>query len=87
MEHIKYLLNNNDIDKAIKMLKQIIKSNNDSDEAYFLLGNAYCKKNDWQQAINAYCQAIELNPESPALMGYKHLQEIMDFFNHDLYNP
>lgn len=87
MDHIKELLNNNDIDKAIELLKLSIADNKNCDTAYFMLGNAYCKKNNWQQAINAYCQAIELNPESPAKMAYCHLQEIMTFFNHDLYNP
>ena len=87
MNHIKELLNNNNTDKAIELLSLAIANNPHCDEAYVLLGNAHCKKNDWQQAMNAYCQAIELNPESPAVMAYKHLQEIMDFFNHDLYNP
>ena len=87
MEHIKELLNNNEINKAIEALQQIINSDSKCDEALFLLGNAYCKKNAWQQAMNAYCQAIEINPESPALMAYNHLQDIMNFFNTDLYNP
>lgn len=87
MDRIKELLNNNDIDKAIELLELSIADNKNCDEAYFMLGNAYCKKNNWQQAMNAYCQAIELNPESPAQMAYNHLQDIMKFFNHDLYNP
>jgi tetratricopeptide (TPR) repeat protein len=64
-----------------------IADNPKCDEAYFLLGNAYCKKNDWREALNAYCQAIDLNPNGPARMAYEHIIEILDFFHHDLYNP
>ena len=87
MIHIKELIDNNETDKAISLLNQIIEKDKTCDEAYFLLGNAYCKKNAWQQALNAYCQAIDINPESPATTAYQHIQEILSFFNHDLYNP
>ena len=36
------------------------------DEAYYLRGNAYRKQGNWQQALNNYQYAIDLNPESPA---------------------
>lgn len=87
LDEIKQLLQDNKTDVAIALLENITSENNRDDEAYFLLGNAYSKKNAWQQALNAYCQAIEINPESPARLAYNHIQEILSFFNHDLYNP
>lgn len=87
IDEIKALLHNNDIDTAINKLNNIIASDNSNDEAYFLLGNAYCKKSNWQQAINAYCQAININPESPAKLAYDRVNEILDFYNRDIYNP
>ena len=51
-----------------------------------MLGNAYRKKGDWQGAINNYLMAMELNPESPAVNAYKMANEILDFYNKDMYN-
>lgn len=87
LDDIKSLLQNNQTDIAIAQLEKLTIAKHDDDEIFFLLGNAYCKKNDWQQALNAYCKAIEINHDSPARLAYEHIQEIMSFFNHDLYNP
>ncbi len=87
LNKINDLIQNNDIEQAITTLNSFIADNPKCDEAYFLLGNAYCKKNAWREALNAYCQAIDLNPNGPARMAYEHIIEILDFFHHDLYNP
>ena len=65
MNHIKELLNNNNTDKAIELLSLAIANNPHCDEAYFLLGNAHCKKNDWQQAMNA--STLKLLPQKQVL--------------------
>lgn len=87
LDKIKSLLLDNQTDIAISQLTELATNNPNDDNIFFLLGNAYCKENNWQQALNAYCQAIEINPDSPARLAYEHIQEIMSFFNHDLYNP
>lgn len=87
IDKIRELIQSNHIEQAINDLNSIILNQQPCDEVYFLLGNAYCKKNAWREALNAYCQAIELNPESPARMAYDHIIEILDFYNHDFYNP
>lgn len=87
LEKINKLIQNNNIEQAIAALNIFIADNKSCDEAYFLLGNAYCKKNAWREALNAYCQATELNPDGPAQMAYDHIIEILNFFHHDLYNP
>ena len=87
LNEINDLIQNNNIEQAITALSSFIAYNQSCDEAYFLLGNAYCKKNAWREALNAYSQAMELNPDGPARMAYDHIIEILDFFHHDLYNP
>lgn len=87
LDNIRELISNNNLEQAINELNSIIENNKSCDEAYFLLGNAHSKNNNWREAINAYCKAIEINPDSPACVAYQHIIEIMDFFNHDLYNP
>ncbi|MBO5507222.1 MAG: tetratricopeptide repeat protein, partial [Bacteroides sp.] len=57
-----------------------------NDEPYYLLGNAYRKMGDWQQALNNYLEAIERNPESPAVSARDMLMNILNFYNKDMYN-
>lgn len=87
LKTIKELINQGQIDQAIKELDVIIaNSPSTSDEAYYLRGNAYRKKGDWQTALNNYLSAIEINPESPALPAKDMLMDILNFFNKDMYN-
>lgn len=55
--------------------------------AYYLRGNAYRQMGDWRGAINNYLEAIELDPEGPAAEAYRAAQQVLGFYNHDLYNP
>lgn len=56
-------------------------------EEYFREGNEYRKKGDFKNAMNCYLEAIELDPESPALEAKKMLEDIFNFYNKDAYNP
>ena len=87
IENIKKLISNNEIEEAIQALHLKLKTEPKNDEAFFLLGNAYCKLNDWQQALNAYGQALSINPQSPARIAHDRVLEIFNFYNKDIYNP
>ena len=50
------------------------------------MGNAWRKKGNWQMAMNTYLEAIQLNPESPAKQALDIANEILDFYNKDMYN-
>ena len=54
---------------------------------YYLKGNEYRRQGNWQQAINCYLEAIELDPESPAVQAKEMLDDILNYYNKDLYNP
>ena len=56
-------------------------------EEFYRLGNEFRKKGDWQQALNNYMEAIALDPESPAAEAKKMLEDILDFYHKDAYNP
>ena len=56
-------------------------------EEYYQLGNRYRKEGNWQMAINNYVLAIELDPSSPAVEAKQMLDDILDFYNKDAYNP
>lgn len=74
--HCDYLIENNkEADK--KLVAQL----------FYIRGNAYRQLGDWGKAMSSYLEASDRDPESPAKQAYAHALEILDFYNHDLYNP
>ena len=74
--HCDYLIENNK-DEDKKVIGQL----------YYLRGNAYRQLGDWGKAMSSYLEAAERDPDGPAKQAYAHALEILDFYNHDLYNP
>ncbi len=88
LQEVKDLIDDGRADKAIDMLSGVVNLDDSTDsELFYLLGNAYRKKGDWQQAINNYLEAVERNPESPAAEAHAMLMNILNFRNTELYNP
>ena len=87
LTHIKEQIKDGNIEADIYGLNQYIQEKQDcNDEPFYLLGNAYRKRGDWQLALNNYLEAIERNPESPAIHARKMLMDILEFYNKDMYN-
>lgn len=91
-EQAKQFIAENNPDKALEILEkalaeEIESSNAESTTHYYIMGNAHRKKGEWEKAMNAYQEAIELDQNSPAVDAKKHLNEIMAFHHKDLYNP
>jgi tetratricopeptide (TPR) repeat protein len=83
----KELIGKGKVDSAIQLLNQCIENHEAcTDEPFYLLGNAYRKQGNWQMALNNYLEAIEKNPESPAVNAKKMLMDILEFYNKDMYN-
>jgi len=56
-------------------------------EEYYKQGNEYRRQGNFQEAINSYLEAIALDPDSPAAEAKRMLDEILNFYNKDAYNP
>lgn len=56
-------------------------------EEYYELGNEYRKKGDWQHAMDNYLEAIALDPSSPAVEAKLMLDDILNYYHKDSYNP
>ena len=56
-------------------------------QEWYEQGNAFRKESKWHEAINCYRQAIELDPQSPAVEAKRMLEDIMAFYHKDYYNP
>ena len=83
---IKELIKEGQLETAIKQLSQYIQLDSTDDEPYYLLGNAYRKQGNWQLALNNYLEAMERNPESPAVQAHQMMMDILNFYNKDMYN-
>ncbi|MDR1005809.1 MAG: hypothetical protein LBL74_02970 [Bacteroidales bacterium] len=79
-------MNENKLDEAKTMLEEIITANQADDTTYYMLGNVFRRSNDWQQAINNYTLAIEINAQSPAVAAREMAISILNFYNTDMYN-
>ena len=56
-------------------------------DEFYKRGNAYRKIGNWQQALNCYLEAIAIDKNSPAVEAKKMLDDILNFYNKDAYNP
>ena len=56
-------------------------------EEYYQQGNAWRKQGDFKRALDSYMEAIALDPESPAVAAKEMLDDIMNFYCKDYYNP
>lgn len=56
-------------------------------DEYYKLGNEYRRRGDWKHAIDNYLEAIELDPQSPAVEAKQMINDILNFYCKDIYNP
>lgn len=84
---IKRLIEEGDVEQALQLIDHFLQTaSSGKDQAYYLQGNAYRKTGNWQQALNSYTRAIDLNPESPAREARQMVMDILNFFHKDMYN-
>lgn len=86
IETIKKLIAEGHISEAINLAKNCMGQGNDA-MLHYLMGNAYMKQGNRKEAMNAYRLSEQLDPESPAAETRKMIDNIMAFYNKDLYNP
>ncbi len=56
-------------------------------QQYYELGNQRRKQGQFGLAMEAYMEAVALDPDSPAATAKKMLEDIMSFYCKDRYNP
>lgn len=56
-------------------------------QEWYERGNEARRKQLWHEAINCYRQAIELDADSPAVTAKAMLEDIMAYYNKNMYNP
>ena len=85
------MLSRSEGQQALEAANEIVAGNGVSREmlanAYYLRGNAYRQQGNVRLALNSYLESMELDPDGPAAEAYRHVQELLDFYNKDYYNP
>lgn len=56
-------------------------------EEYYKQGNEYRQQGKFRDAINCYLEAIALDPDSPAVEAKRMLDDILNYYCKDMYNP
>ena len=91
IQEIKEMLSRSEGQEALEAANEIVESKGVSNEmlanAYYLRGNAYRQNGNVRMALNSYLESMELDPDGPAAEAYRHIQELLDFYNKDYYNP
>ena len=85
------MLSRSEGQEALEATNEIVENQGVSREtlanAYYLRGNAYRQQGNVRMALNSYLESMELDPDGPAAEAYRHIQELLDFYNKDYYNP
>ena len=91
IQEIKEMLSRSEGQEALQAANEIVENKGVSREmlanAYYLRGNAYRQQGNVRMALNSYLESMELDPDGPAAEAYRHIQELLDFYNKDYYNP
>ena len=91
IQEIKDMLSRSEGQEALEAANEIVENKGVSREtlanAYYLRGNAYRQQGNVRLALNSYLESMELDPDGPAAEAYRHVQELLDFYNKDYYNP
>ena len=91
IQEIKDMLSRSEGEQALEAANEIVENKTVGREtlatAYYLRGNAYRQNGNVRMALNSYLESMELDPDGPAAEAYRHIQELLDFYNKDYYNP
>ena len=91
IQEIKDMLSRSEGEQALQAANEIVENKTVSREtlanAYYLRGNAYRQQGNVRMALNSYLESMDLEPDGPAAEAYRHVQELLDFYNKDYYNP
>ncbi len=56
-------------------------------DEHYRAGNECRRRGDFQQALCHYMEAIDQDPDSPAVHAKEMVENILNFYCKDMYNP
>ena len=85
-EDIELLLASGRLPEALAMIEVALAHEGDDARMLFLKGRAMMKVSRWGDAISCFLKAETLDPNGPARESRMMLNDILDFYNKDMYN-
>lgn len=85
IEEIKQLIAVDKLEEAENELTRLLEQE-ESEAAYLLRAGIYRKKEQFGDALNDYLSAEEINPAGVARQYIDQINEILDFYNTEMYN-
>jgi len=83
---VRLLLNNDKVLEAREIFQNIEPVN--ETEYYLLKGKIEQRLQNWGKAINAFTKVLEMAPENEeAMCNLQIIQNILDFWNPEMFNP
>ena len=74
------------LDEAEEMAAEALRRQSDNAELLYVCGQVAMKRSKWGEAISRFLQAEALDPDGPAREAREMLDDIMAFYNKDMYN-
>lgn len=85
-DSVRLLIRHSRLEEAEKILEAEMLNDGQDDEVHFWMGNLRRQQNNFQQALEQYAIATELNEESPAREAHTMLMDILRFYDKERYN-
>lgn len=86
-QDINEALEKNQLDKAQQLIDNKLKVvDQPTATLLYLKGKVHMKQSDWGNAISFFLKSEELEPNGPARQCRMMLNDIMAFYNKDMYN-
>lgn len=85
-EEIDQALAANNLPEAQRLAELAQRNYGTSARLLYLQGKLHMKQSEWGEAIGCFLKAEKLEPDGPARQCRMMLQEILEFYNKDMYN-
>lgn len=84
---IRKAIDEGDLESALSLVNDALRKEPEDAELLYLRGNVFLKKGSWHDALGSFLESEHIDPQGPAREAREMLDEIMNFYNKDLYNP
>ena len=74
------------LEEAVTLIQEALGHNPHDARLYYLRGRACMKQGRWGDAISNFLRSEQIEPDGPAREAREMLEDIMAFYNKDMYN-
>ncbi len=86
LPHILNALTTDQLNEAQEWIDKEKKCHPPTAHLFYLEGKLHMKRSNWGEAISCFLKAEEMEPDGPSKQCLLMLNDIMAFYNKDMYN-